>query len=454
MNNDDKLLINIGFDDIDSPKGGCTTHFVAKLAIKWNRYSDVKFIDYPNLIRFLPSIPWKTRGNGGLALRLLVPDEARGIDLFEEAIVEAEEYTKEFMHPESHPSLAAVIGEPDHRLKWLGEKAVKDIIPLDLLKRVLDKIENKHYSNSIAGYRGLIGAYSAIGLMLKDTDYTYELIAYRIPENWGKDRRVDPESVKKMDKALAGKTFLNYDYEVDKPLITPHGPDPVLLGIRGEEPEYVYRAYNMLIINEPVDFWVIFRTNQATDMHLRRIVKLSEAYIYTGIIALVRVSSKPRRIHGGHVVFKVTDGEREVDVAVYEPTGKFRDVVEKLVPGDLVEIYGTVRPPSSRHSPTVNLEKIRVVKLALEHKYVAPRCPRCSSRMKSMGKGKGYRCKKCSLKIPWARKIPITIPRRIKTGFYQPPPRSFKHLMKPIERLGKEKTCPPKKMFNPWYKVY
>ncbi len=451
MTSKQEVVVNIGFDDIDSPQGGCTTHFVSRLIIKWSKKPWIEFIDYPNLIRLAPGVPWKTRGNGGLVVRVRVPDEEKAFDLYEEAVVEAENYAREFMHPESHPALAMVVGHPDKTLEWLGHKAVQDIIPKDLLLRVIDKITNPHKDTRIRGYRGLVGAYASIGVTLRDSDYTYELIAYRKPRYWGKPRLVDPSSVKNMDLAMKGKTFLNYDHEVDKPLITPHGPDPVLFGIRGEEPEYLVEALQLIHVLEPIDMWIIYRTNQATDMHLRQITSLNEAYIYTGIRIVATVYSQPRRIRGGHVVFKITDNTRELDVAAYEPTGGFRNIVEKLLPGDIVEVYGIIRPPSSNHGPTLNLEKIRIIKLAPRYKYVAPRCPRCSARMESMGRGKGYRCRKCGYKDPNAKKIAIPLPRDIAPGFYQPPPRSFKHLMKPIERFGREKKEPPKRLYVPWY---
>ena len=70
--------------------------------------------------------------------------------------------------------------------------------------------------------------------------------------------------------------------------------------------------------------------------------------------------------------------------------------------------------------------------------------------MKSMGKGKGYKCPKCKYRDPFARKVPKEIPRELSIGWYQPPPRSFKHLMKPLERFGKEKKHPPKDLHTPW----
>ena len=53
--------IHIGFDDTDSPKGMCTTYLAYRL-INLLKKEHVNFLDFPNLIRFNPNIPWKTRG--------------------------------------------------------------------------------------------------------------------------------------------------------------------------------------------------------------------------------------------------------------------------------------------------------------------------------------------------------------------------------------------------------
>lgn len=445
-NVDEKILAHIGFDDIDTPFGGCTTHFTALLLEKWIRENKIQLIDYPNLIRLNPGVPWKTRGNGALVIRFLVEDEAEALDRFNEAIVFAEQYLKEYRHPQSQPVAGIYLGEVTGYVKWFGEKAVKDFIPLSLLERILVKISDtfKYYSFK-QGKRGIIGVLGGIGYRMIDCDYTFELIAYRSDEYFGKPRAVNPDSVKRMDKILGNETILNYDYEIDKPLITPHGADPVLLGIRGETAEAVIKAYNLIEVNEPVPLRVIYRTNQHTDAHLRIIESLEEAYIYSGVRIKAVVSRKPRRIQGGHVVFTITDGIREIDVAAYEPTGRFRNVVDKLLPGDGVEVMGIVRPPSSRHSSTINLEKIYIIKLKPLIKLENPRCPKCGARMKSAGRNKGYKCPKCGYRDPNAKKIVRVIERKsLSPGWYQPPPRCFKHLMKPVQRFGKEKKGFPR----------
>ncbi len=446
-------LVHIGFDDIDSPFGGCTTDLVSQLVVDWVRRDGIRFIDYPNLIRLCPAVPWKTRGNGSVVLRLHVREIDIGVELFEEAVARAYDYVVHFRHPESHPAVVLYVGRVTDRLRWLGRKAVQDIVPIDLVDRLISKLGDRVRVERLCGRRGVIGALAGIGYTMEDTDYTYELIAYRREDYWGSPRKIDPVSVREMDKMLRGETFLNYDYEIDRPLIAPHGPDPVLFGIRGESPEALVKALEIIRVEEPITRWVLYRTNQATDAHLKRINSLGEAYIYTGIIFRGRVSKPPRRIRGGHVIFGITDGAQEIDVAAYEPTGGFRNIVGKLWIGDLVEIYGVVRPQSSYHGPTVNLEKLRVIEVASRIVYEAPKCPRCGKRMKSMGRGKGYRCPRCGFRDPKAKKIAREIPRDLRPGFYQPPPRAFKHLMKPIERFGREKKRFLGVLYGRWYGV-
>ena len=67
------VTLHIGIDDTDSPRGGCTTYIAALLVEKLSNMG-ATFIDYPNLIRLNPNVPWKTRGNGALCLRIKCDD--------------------------------------------------------------------------------------------------------------------------------------------------------------------------------------------------------------------------------------------------------------------------------------------------------------------------------------------------------------------------------------------
>jgi tRNA(Ile2)-agmatinylcytidine synthase len=53
--------------------------------------------------------------------------------------------------------------------------------------------------------------------------------------------------------------------------------------------------------------------------------------------------------------------------------------------------------------------------------------------MKSAGRGKGFRCKKCKT---WEReKIKRKKTRELEEKIYQVPPRAMRHLSKPLTRL-------------------
>jgi tRNA(Ile2)-agmatinylcytidine synthase len=46
-----ETILNIGFDDTDSPKGMCTT-FLAYKIVDLLQKQDTEFLDFPRLIRF------------------------------------------------------------------------------------------------------------------------------------------------------------------------------------------------------------------------------------------------------------------------------------------------------------------------------------------------------------------------------------------------------------------
>ncbi|RLI11250.1 hypothetical protein DRO33_04355, partial [Candidatus Bathyarchaeota archaeon] len=163
-----------------------------------------------------------------------------------------------------------------------------------------------------------------------------------------------------------------------------------------------------------------------------------------------RVAGEPRVIPGGHVIFPVSDGSGTIDCAAYEPSGRLREVAKALWPGDLVEVAGGVRA-GPRGRLTLNIEKLVVLELADKLLPENPRCPRCGKRMKSMGTGKGFRCPRCRHREPGARKVLVRAPRDIRPGLYLPPPRSQRHLTKPLRRYGLEKYGRPGPPKGVWF---
>ncbi len=75
-----------------------------------------------------------------------------------------------------------------------------------------------------------------------------------------------------MDKQTQPYTFNNVDLKKSRVIITPRGPDPILFGIRGETAEIVKKAFELVKPLEPIERWVIFRSNQGTDAHLKPVL--------------------------------------------------------------------------------------------------------------------------------------------------------------------------------------
>ena len=145
-----------------------------------------------------------------------------------------------------------------------------------------------------------------------------------------------------------------------------------------------------------------------------------------------RVASTPRKIQGGHLIFGLSNGKDTVDCTIYEPAKGFRKVGSALMPQDKLTIFGGVR-----ESPfTINVEKIKIGSLARAEKKVAnPMCGKCKKRMKSIGKGQGYRCASCGKKAPETGAEYEPVERAIKPGWYEPPVGSRRHLSKPLKRM-------------------
>ncbi len=439
----DEVLAHLGLDDTDSPRGGCTTYIAALLVERFCRLG-VEFMDYPNLVRLNPNAPWKTRGNGALCLRFCCE---RGLldELFSVAVELVREQA-DLGDENTHPGVALLEGRVPVALRLFAKKTIRGLASLDEALKLCACYDIRAVGFKLG--RGLVGALAAIGELLTN-DHTYELLAYRLPENRGKPRAVDPRSVAEMDETTKPFTFNNYDEETKRVLITPRGPDPVLLGVRGEGPDVVLRAFKMLKLGEPVERWVIFRTNQGTDAHLvRRTVR--ELRPHLPAVVRGRVASVPKMLPGGHVVFRLADGTGEVDCAAYRPSGRLAKVALALWPGDLVEAAGGVKL-GPQGQLTLNLEKLRVLELAEKLLPQNPRCPRCGKRMKSMGAGKGFRCPRCGHRDPEARKEWVRVPRDIRPGLYLPPPRSQRHLTKPLRRYGLEKYGPPGPPRGEWH---
>lgn len=414
----------IGIDDTDSNEGMCTTYLGALLLDELQAYGTVETL--PLLIRLNPTIPYKTRGNAAVALEIKTncPEKviAHVVSRIEEfARMECEKTNPGtvFIQEKAYAKLKPV-------LRNFLEKAVKDVIEIEEAKILISEsgISSKGFKNG----RGLIGALAACGAMLnlEEWDHTFEYLAYRQKEKWGTPREIEKGSFFEADRKTYPETWDTVDLKNRLVVCVPHSADPVLFGIRGENPAIVTKAAS-LIRAEPVERFAIYRTNQGTDMHLLSAESLAEIRDMHSYRLEGTVSAVPKTIHGGHVIFPIQDKEKnEIDCAAFEPTKNFRLLIRRLRPGDRVVVSGSV------NSRTLNIEKIEIKKLTPLYREENPVCPTCGKHMKSSGQTQGFRCKKCGTQA--TSKIKCEMKRNLTAGLYEVPPCARRHLAKPLVR--------------------
>ncbi len=432
------MVLWVGVDDTDSLRGMCTTFLATEIVRELTLEYDL--IGYPRLVRLNPNIPWKTRGNGALALRFgsgagrpftvgriggrEVPSfpRSRGREDPEALRQPLEELVSRWSvldDPTTNPAYAILRVRPPASLYW---RAVRGIVS----RR--DAREAARGLGILRGYkngRGVIGATAAVAW--RPRDRTYEVLAYRHPSLWGLKRDIDAASVRQMDTQYPS-TFNNYDYANDKVVLAPHSPCPVLFGIRGDDPTVLPEALRA-IRGEAPERWLLFETNQGTDDHVRADDWSLRPFTATSLEG--RVASRPTTLPGGHVFFEL-QGRRGVTVGAYEPSKQFRDVVRALRVGDWVRVTGSMRDVPR----TLNLERLEVVSLAESlRKLGNPRCSACGKAMKSAGRGAGFRCVRGHSKVPAGAVINLREDREIATGLYEPPACARRHLAKPIRRI-------------------
>jgi tRNA(Ile2)-agmatinylcytidine synthase len=421
-----RRLVEIGLDDTDSRTGMCTT-FIAHRLVERLLNMGTTVEDYPRLIRLNPNIPWKTRGNGAVALRLGTED----VDTVFRVTCDTVEQYSETGKGADPGVVASTYETAPQDIKKFAKRAISELVTRKEAVHLMEKHDMRF--KGWGKQRGLIGALAAIGSH-EMNDQTFELIAFRVEENWVVKRKVSHSSVWNMSIKTKPYTFNSFDDEKNRVLITPRGHDPVLLGIRGENPKTLHSAYRMVKVGEDVSGYMIFKTNQGTGAHLEPELDPSTLKAYRSGHLKGTVSKKPWTGRGGHVYLEAENGRGTFTCAAYEPTGNFRKAVLQLIPGDLVEMGGSIRKKSRKHGAVINLEYLNVMELATDTLVSNPLCHSCGKRMTSQGQGQGYRCDTCGFKDPAAKKIAIEKPRVIQRGVYLPPPRAQRHLTRPLHR--------------------
>ncbi|MEM3494094.1 MAG: DUF1743 domain-containing protein, partial [Thermoplasmata archaeon] len=203
-------MLYIGIDDTDSRKGMCTTYLLTEV-IRIVEKHGLSLIGYPRLVRLNPSVPWKTRGNAALSLAAglgfgksrvcgWIEKEIRAWECGRPGNVESEEEIFEevsrlieknarFEDENTNPGVVLLRKKPSYRFYIRG---VREILSIEEVKRELKRLGGKW-----RGYksgRGIIGAFCSIAW--RPFRSTFEILAYRKEENWGKPREIDEASVK------------------------------------------------------------------------------------------------------------------------------------------------------------------------------------------------------------------------------------------------------------------
>lgn len=394
----------------------------------------------PRLVRLNPNVPWKTRGNAAVVLPLGLPQgpatrvgELRGNEIRAfpdgtlavptlELIDRVWNVIRATAQPDAQPSVAWFAEPPPALSYW---QAVRGRVEPDEARRALDSLGTPYRTTT---GRSLIGCLAAAAW--PGPASSYEFIAYREPTRWGTERQVGTAPLLGLD--ASGATFHTIDPDEDGRLVcVPHGPDPVLIGLRGRDPDTLLQASVRtlpLALQEPVDGWLLWATNQASGNHVAPVATAADAPEWGTVDLPVTVAAMPENHHGGHVHVAVRDAAGQALTAIaFEPTKGLRDIVRALRPGDGLRMVGALADGALR------LEKLRVNALA-EHlvKQENPKCPACARSMKSAGVGQGYRCRVCKTKAPPEAAGWAPAPRSIALGWHEVPIMARRHLHRPV----------------------
>jgi tRNA(Ile2)-agmatinylcytidine synthase len=437
-----ETILHIGFDDTDSPKGMCTT-FLAYKIVDYLKKQDSEFLDFPRLIRFNPNIPWKTRGNGAVSIKIRTKNPSK-----------IKNKIKNFISKYSDTKNGANPG-----LVFYENKTIPSNFT-EFSELALWQLINRNHAKKFAtennldifykgNGQGLVGAIGAIGYRFHD--HTLELLSYRKPSKFGKERKISSQSVKTMQQKTFPHTFNSFDNKKSRVLITPHGPDPVFYGVRGEKVDSLLSATKILETNEKLAGHMIFKSNQGTDDHLKNTFTKTTMKPYSSGIITGIVSSNPKIEKGGHVFFSINYGDDELRCAVYKPTG-LSSIALALITGDTIRVGGGIRKASKTHPRILNLEFIEVMNLRKNTVKSNPLCTKCNKKMKSKGRNQGFQCIKCG-KVSKI-KIILDIPRKVKKQLYIPDISAHRHLSRPKTRLGRVNRESKFDESFSWFSVY
>lgn len=314
------------------------------------------------------------------------------------------------------PALVAGFQAPPAALYWQAVREVVDVAPIQRWLR-----SNRMWSRTEGSHRGLIGATAS--LAWREAHPTWELLAYRTPQRVGSRRELSVAGVRRAAKRWP-HLFLCYDPRTRRLLIAPHTACPILFGLRSTDARSPISALGTFH-SEPIDRWLLFRTNQASGDHLtpRSVATFGP---FTAARLVGRVASVPIVRKGGHVTVGLRDAAgQEIECLAFEPTKTLPVVAQSLRPGDRIRVWG-----SRAEDAACRIEGIEV--LSWSRRWSSPRpprCPVCRRSSSSLGAQKGYRCSGCGARFPPESALRTRLPApRLPLGVYHPTPSARRHL--------------------------
>ncbi len=400
----------IGLDDTDSPESGCTTATFDDLIREISQFEDVIILER-RLVRLWPFAERRTRGNGALACLLdcpvpLLPSLEKLLsNFFSNLLMELN--INEASH--TSPALLYSFKELDENFYW---EAVRHKVDLNFRRKNLDGVKVLSHLDSDWG---IIGASSAMSWQPSD-DSTYELIAWRFLDKIGTKRKFSPSLIREME-SLHPDTFVNRDPTVDKGLIAPRTPCPVLYGIRGASSKAVLMAHEWLQSREDVEKserYAIHRTNQLSDDHI------------LGFLSGT-VLTKSVETQGGHSSLQVFSQGRNITLVAFKEGGDVNRLLRKLIPGDRIKWLGLESPDRSIHLERLSIES------SLPRITGRPTC--CNGNtMRSSGSNQPLRCLKCQKNIEkyWLFQELDFSGVEVINNWVEPPASHRRHLSRPL----------------------
>lgn len=421
--------MRLALDDTDSLRGGCTTH------VAWQLIQHLHATGYclrapPSLVRLNPNIPYKTRGNGAVVLDVgdgpppgaavepagfwdepvTVCPSAKPTAASPELLESLWRVVQTHAEPDASPALVMCDTPPSS--SWYARAVQRHV---DASQAVSEVQRLGLLAKFTGNGQALVGCLGALAWTGPPT--SFELLYYRDP---ARPRNVRPEPL--MDLDARGITFCTTDGR--RVVAVPRGPDPVILGLRGDAGPLLAHAERLHHEACPDALgWLMFATNHGSGDHVLNVPDATNIPPYATPHVALTVSSAGQTEPGRHTWADALDAQNQTVRLVAFDATRLGGILRKLRPDDRVEAVG------AWDDGAIRLERIRIVELAPSHtKRANPRCPMCGKSQKSTGRDGAYRCRNCNTKSPPGSADVVEEARTLTHGWHEAAVGARRHL--------------------------